>query len=243
LNDSDSSRDQGSRQQADESRQAMLSQLLGGVGPLGLLFGKAAQADDPAQGASPATIIITNLIPAFCVLFLGWDAFTVVFLYWLENVVVGIFNVARLATAQGQPGKAGASIKFFLIPFFCVHYGLFTFVHGVFVVALLGGNFQNPGAPFAIPPIDWVVWLVLIAFVYEHGSTFYRDFIKSGKYRQTHPAMQMFAPYGRIVVLHLAILGGGFLLVLVGLPRLTVLLLVAFKIVYELAARRIKSLA
>jgi hypothetical protein len=48
----------------------------------------------------------------------------------------------------------------------------------------------------------------------------------------------MFSPYGRIVVMHLAIMAGGFLLVLFQLPRLVVVVLIALKIGFELRTRR-----
>jgi hypothetical protein len=44
-----------------------------------------------------ATVLVAgNLVPFAGVLFLGWDVFAVVFLPWLEDVVVGLFNVLRL---------------------------------------------------------------------------------------------------------------------------------------------------
>jgi len=38
---------------------------------------------------SLAALVIANAIPLVGVLFLGWTVFPLVFLYWLENVVVG----------------------------------------------------------------------------------------------------------------------------------------------------------
>ena len=42
---------------------------------------------------SLAALVIANAIPLVGVLFLGWTVFPLVLLYWLENVVVGGFNV------------------------------------------------------------------------------------------------------------------------------------------------------
>jgi hypothetical protein len=42
--------------------------------------------------------------------------------------------------------------KAFMVPFFCVHYGLFTAVHGGFLMALFGGYGQD-AAPFPGPAI------------------------------------------------------------------------------------------
>jgi hypothetical protein len=48
----------------------------------------------------------------------------------------------------------------------------------------------------------------------------------------------MAEPYGRIVVLHLVLLAGGFLMAALDLPSLAALLLVAFKLVYDLRLLR-----
>src|SRR5438445_6888103 len=88
-------------------------------------------------------LLLANAFPIAGVLFLGWTVFPLVLLYWLENVVVGGFNVAKMLLAQPrQPvywlGKA------FLIPFFIVHFGGFTYIHGVLVMAFFGPKRTQP---------------------------------------------------------------------------------------------------
>jgi hypothetical protein len=43
-------------------------------------------------------LIAVNLIPLFGVLF-GWSLFSIMFLYWIENGVIGFFNVFK---SQGR---------------------------------------------------------------------------------------------------------------------------------------------
>ena len=45
---------------------------------------------------------LANALPIAGVLLLGWKVFPLVLLYWLENVVVGGFNVGKLLLAQPQ---------------------------------------------------------------------------------------------------------------------------------------------
>ncbi len=47
-------------------------------------------------------LVIANALPLVGVLFLGWTVFPLVLLYWLENLVVGGFNVAKLLLAQAR---------------------------------------------------------------------------------------------------------------------------------------------
>src|SRR2546428_10339851 len=91
-------------------------------------------------------LLLANAFPIVGVLFLGWTVFPLVLLYWLENVVVGAFNVARLPLAQPREPAYWAG-KLFLIPFFVVHFGMFTYIHGVLAVALFG---PKGTAPFAL---------------------------------------------------------------------------------------------
>src|SRR6266576_5889762 len=91
-------------------------------------------------------LLLANAFPIVGVLFLGWTVFPLVLLYWLENVVVGAFNIAKLLLAQPRNPVSWAG-KMFLVPFFVAHFGMFTYVHGVLVFALLG---PKGTAPFDI---------------------------------------------------------------------------------------------
>jgi predicted permease len=81
---------------------------------------------------SLAALIGANLIPFAGVFFFGWDVSFIVLLYWLENLIVGFYNILKMATVK-TTAKAAMLHKLFVIPFFCIHYGGFCAVHGVFL--------------------------------------------------------------------------------------------------------------
>lgn len=96
-------------------------------------------------------LLIANAIPIVGVAFLGWSLWTILVLYWLENGIVGVWNIPKIALAEGTPsgftrtarlnGQIAASMstaaqRAFAIPFFLFHYGLFWLVHGFFVFLL-----------------------------------------------------------------------------------------------------------
>ena len=54
--------------------------------------------------ASSIVLIVANLLPLLGVIFLDWDAFSIVALYWVENVVLGLINVLKLIVAKGLAG-------------------------------------------------------------------------------------------------------------------------------------------
>ena len=131
--------------------------------------------------------------------------------------------------------------KLFLIPFFTIHYGMFCLVHGVFVFALLGGKAGKmmTGGPFSGTGkmISQVFdsggkWFVL-AIIGSHLFSYFTNYIGKGEFRQTSAPALMAAPYGRIVVLHIAILFGAFVVTFLGSPVFLLLLLIGGKIVLD----------
>lgn len=183
------------------------------------------------------TLIGSNLIPLYGVLVHGWEVFPIMLLFWSENVVIGVMNVARMVVAQGE-GTPGAG-KAFMIPFFCVHYGIFTLVHGVFVFALFGGAFEGHDNPFgtALHTLDGMnLWLPFLALVASHVVSFFTNFIGHGEYKTRSLGALMAAPYARVVILHITILGGGFLAMSLGSPAWALAILVVLKILVDLGA-------
>ena len=202
-----------------------------------------APLKNPAVWRSPSVVllVVANLIPLGGVLFLGWRVFPIMFLFWLENVVIGVFNVLKLLLARGPGSPLG--VKIFLVPFFMVHYGIFTLVHGVFVSVMFSTNWRSGGGdPF--PNADRVPALVaenhlgwaLLALVVSHAFSFATNYVMNGAYRTAVAPAVMMQPYGRVVVLHLAILGGGFLVMFMGMPLVGLALLVALKIALDVLA-------
>ena len=110
-------------------------------------------------------LVAVNLGLVWGVLAWDWDVFSIVFLYWCENLVIGVLNVARMLVANPAPDQQrspaeladrtlsrqerlaalshlgiGLVMKLFLVPFFIIHYGGFCLGHGIFVFALFNEN-------------------------------------------------------------------------------------------------------
>lgn len=190
--------------------------------------------DRPTLRLSPSALalVAANLVPLAGVLFLGWTVFATLLLFWVENVIVGAFNVLRMLVAQPQIGAMWAA-KLFMIPFFTFHYGMFATVHGLFVLTLFGGGLAGRGLPTAatfahavqvagIAPAAWGLAL-------SHGVSFAFNYIDTGEYKSALVPALMFRPYGRVMVLHIVILGGGFLVTLLGSQLIPLALLVVLK--------------
>ena len=176
-------------------------------------------------------LVLANAIPIVGVLFLGWTVFPLLLLYWLENVVVGGFNVAKMLLAQPSEPVSWLG-KLFLIPFFIVHFGGFTFVHGVLVVAFFGPKDTHPFDLLTVVPAairaNHLGW-GLLSLTASHGLSFYWNYLHNGEYQRASLNTLMGQPYGRIVVLHLTVLFGGWVVMLLGSPVPALIILIALK--------------
>ncbi len=189
---------------------------------------------------SAAVLGLANFVPLLGVVFLGWEVFPILFLYWLENVIVGGFNVVRMATVSPRDIAAWVG-KLFLIPFFVVHYGMFTMVHGVFVFALFGQNLDVRGFFPSLGDVwgvlnEYQLVVAALALVASHGFSYGWNFLGKGEYRRASLQALMHQPYRRVVVLHLVVLLGGFAVLALGQPVGALLLLIVLKMGIDVAA-------
>jgi hypothetical protein len=207
----------------------------------------------PSRTAGVAAIgiaLFLNLIPIIGVLFWGWSAFALIFLYWLENVVIGVRTLAQmLATgllSGGAMGPGGGVIglvgAIFLCAFFCVHYGMFCLAHGFFVVVMFRGDAGVDGdSPFGV--VDAATHLIQsepnllwgLASIAIWQAVKFVIFLLRGEARKTDVKTLMGAPYPRIIILHVAIIFGGALVMMLNEPIMGLLALALFKTAFDVA--------
>jgi hypothetical protein len=193
---------------------------------------------DELKKPSVIVLIISNLVPVFGVLFLDWDIFQVMMLFWAENVVIGVFNIFKMLCSTAG-NSAHGSKKSAIIPFFIAHYGIFTLVHGVLVFTIFGDIFENDdllaGASVTyhslmIPALGWAA----AALTLSHAISFVTNYLGKGEYRNTTLDQLMVQPYTRVIILHITILIGGFLVMFFGAPLIGLILLIALKIYIDI---------
>ncbi len=187
-------------------------------------------------------MLLVNLLPLLGVFFLNWNVFVLIFLYWLENVITGFYNILRMLVVK--PWNILHWIaKLFTVTFFTIHYGMFTLVHGVFVIMLFGGEAYrslgtiNPHIILSIISEYRLLYIVLALFL-SHGISFIVNYIAGKEYQKADLKTIMFRPYGRIIILHFVVLIGGFLVMALRSPKLGIVLLVCLKTLFDLTAHR-----
>ncbi len=177
-------------------------------------------------------LVFANAVPLFGVLLFDWSLFHVLFLYWLESAVVGFYNILKLI-------KVGGFMSIFLVPFFVVHYGGFMVVHLAFIFGLFAPELSHASL---FPPRDVVLSLLtavalpFVVLLVSHGVSFLHNFIGKREYERTNVGKQMHAPYRRIILMHVTLIFGGWLIMLSGEPVLGLAFLVVIKTITDLRA-------
>jgi hypothetical protein len=193
----------------------------------------------PADLKKPSVMILiaANIVPVIGALFLGWEVFPILLLFCMENVIVGIFNVLKMLLSAADNAAAQAH-KIATIMFFCIHYGMFTIVHGVFVIVVFGFPKDNPLDLSALPQFfrdTQLIWGIL-ALIISHGASFIVNYIGKREYKHTTVNDLMMQPYERVVILHLTIIFGAFMVTLLGSPIFGLLILIVLKVIIDIIA-------
>lgn len=178
-------------------------------------------------------LIILNAVPIYGVFHWDWKSFDLIFLYWLENLIIGVIMILRILTRR-YSHPVELAMPLFMAPFFSFHFGMFCYVHGMFVVGLFGTGLTGELAGLDIPEIivplieaRHLFWPVMALLAFQ-VIDWMRDISERGFGSDSIKEITT-APYRRIIVLHITILASGFALGALNEPLIGLLVLIAFK--------------
>lgn len=178
-------------------------------------------------------ILAVNLIPLAGVIWFGWSVFEVLLLYWIENVAIGVMHAARMAiSTRTNEVENGLSTTMF----FCLHYGMFTLVHGVFVITLfgvVGGGIKELSGGLLGPSLAIFAWQV-VSLCLDAARTEY--------FKGRRPDDLLFEPYPRVLALHLTVIAGGWFVSELGQPIWALVILVGVKMLCDLGIAAVSSM-
>ena len=183
-------------------------------------------------------LVAANVAPVFGVLFAGWGVFPLVFLYWLENAVIGVLTVLKMLSARpndpdGRRGRIG------LTALFVFHYGAFVFGHGVFLMVVFAaqrpdGHEGRAAFEYLLGQItEWGLLLAAIPLLASHAWSFVTNYPRAERHSAQLKQLAM-APYGRVILLPLFIIGSAWRVLKLGSPLPVLLLFVALKTTVDL---------
>ena len=179
----------------------------------------------PRSKLSALALMIANLIPLLGVLVWDWRIGDIMLLYWAESAVIGFYNLLKIQRV------AGWGIVFFG-PFFIGHYGGFMVGHLLFIYGFFGDNFSNSNdVSVAQLLLDFQgLAPALLGFFISHGVSYFTNFLGRREYLGIEVAAQMGQPYRRIIIMHVTIIFGGFLVMAFSSALPALLLLIALKV-------------
>jgi hypothetical protein len=153
-------------------------------------------------------LILSNIIVIITALTEKWDLPTVMIIYWIQSIIIGVFNVAKMLSLKmpfkerGVPQKEAMIGKIFMAGFFTVHYGFFHFGYYEF----LRGSFSK---------IDFNLLVITSAvFFINHLFSFIYNYKEDNKIQDITKLMVL--PYQRIVPMHITIIFGFFIMSVIG---------------------------
>jgi hypothetical protein len=188
-------------------------------------------------------LIAMNAIPVFGVFAFVWDVGTLLLLYWLESVVIGLLNVPKMLACQASDSqnsfRRSTGGVIYLCVFFLFHYGGFSFGHYLFLDSLFA----------SVPPLTGLISDILsaqgllismVGLWVSHIFSMFKNFYGKGEYKTRSANKQMFVPYGRVFIMHIVIIIGGTLVQAFGAPVLALILLVVLKTAIDLVAHSLE---
>jgi hypothetical protein len=188
----------------------------------------------PLASESAIALVVANLIPLVGVLFFGWDLGSIMVLYWAESGVIAFYTVLKIAIV----GKLVALVA---APFFVGHFGGFMAAHFLLIYALFLRKSSGEWAPDAGGELHTIfipIWVSIAALFISHGVSFFTNFIGQREYEAARVSDLMHAPYIRVIVMHLTLILGGWIVMLIGMPAGALVVLLLLKTAVDLLAHR-----
>ncbi len=198
---------------------------------------------------SSISLILVNLIPLFGVLFFNWTLFSILFLYWLESAIIGFFTLVKMIASLAFDAKNlrktnfqfelfSLVLGFILLPFFVFHFSTFMLGHLIFIFVVSGlqkvSSLQSALTNFNLLDILFGLIFPFLALFLSHTISFFSNYIAKKEYSKKTVKQLMFSPYKRIIIMHLTVILGAFIILKTNSHSFVIALLVLLKIAVDL---------
>lgn len=184
---------------------------------------------------SVIVLITANIVPIVGVIFLDWNITAILFLYWTESGIIGFYNILRMIKIAPIP-------SIFLVPFFIIHFGGFMFAHLIFIIGItsMGEQFSTSSVHFEnfsdLLVEIYPILVAIVALFISHGISYKINFLAKKEHLLTEIRDQMFSPYKRVVLMHITLMIGTFIMITTKSPIGVLLLFIVIKIMVDIRA-------
>jgi hypothetical protein len=188
---------------------------------------------------SEVVLVLANAGPLLGVVFMGWDVFDVLFLYWLESAIIGFYSALKAVVSS-------YGLAILLLPFFFLHFGLFMCGHVTLLFHLFGREAVGIGPFYPWELVVWpplldaldIVWWPAVGLFASHGASFLLNFLAQGEYRRASGGELLDQPYRRIAVMQVTLILTGWIHLAIGAPFVGLVILLVLKTLVDLRAHR-----
>lgn len=194
-------------------------------------------------------VYVTAFFMLFMLLSGQVSPLTIVFAYVLETIIIGIFNILKMAYTANV-GKLGDSNKsgFAMIVFFIFHYGMFVAIQSIFVFSFFKGMegmdfnsgfnlIKNFSQILQLENIQYIIGFIILSNV----GYFYQNFLQNKQYERYTVSELMFKPYLRIFIQQFVVIISGFFVMFFGDAIIVAVLLIVFRLITDVFIVSIKE--
>ena len=157
---------------------------------------------------STLSLILANVITIFLAVWQGWDLLIVMWVFWFQSVIIGIFNFFRIMDLKNfstenfrineMPVQPTKGVKIFTGFFFLFHYGMFHFCYAIFLLTATLGRAGSGSMPinFLLIFLSAAIFFVNHLFSYLYNK-------KEDALKKQNIGKVMAFPYARVIPMHL----------------------------------------
>lgn len=156
-------------------------------------------------------LLLSNLLTIFLAVKDGWGLSNIIWIYWLQSVIIGLFNFLKILELKqfstegfkinGQPVQPTRETKILTAAFFLFHFGLF---HLVYLIFILAGAYVDFGGQSDKVDLGNIALGAGVFFISHLFSYFYH---RSREDQVHNIGSLMMKPYARIIPMHLTLIG------------------------------------
>jgi hypothetical protein len=161
-------------------------------------------------------IIISNLLPRYGVLMFHWTLFSIVYVYWLELLIISSFQLLKIFFSQGDKKngfwpKTATAIRFFVLR------SLLFLFYLIFIIVFLGFLMTGSDKSDRMQMVQTMSLhqpffkITLLNFLLYNLVEFMVVFIATGEYKTSIPNDHFEILDSHMIVVHIVVVLGSFL--------------------------------
>lgn len=190
------------------------------------------------------SILLTNILLIFLAILLEWEVADLMFMFWIENIVLGFYGILKITFFKGPKGQKEieinkhtvviSKVKYILVPFFIIHFGFFCFIHGSFIEVFFGNGFVPEARQLMTWDNVWNLKYGILAIFINYGVSFIFSYLKKEEFRTASFVGLLIDPYRRIVIVQLMLMASGIIFILC-LSKVPAIIFILFFFIVKLA--------